>query len=106
MKVGDSTRCECSKHAPWPYAAETAVDENSFPIYKRRDPDNGGSSFVNSQGLIVTNQWVVTYNKTILLLWQGHANLKMVTSVINVKYIFKYEFKGENSYLNMYWAVH
>ena len=78
-----------------PYAAESAVDDNSFPIYRRRDPDSGGSSFVNSKGLVVTNQWVVPYNKDILLLWQGHANLKMVTSVVNVKYIFKYEFKGE-----------
>ena len=95
LEVGDSTRCECSKGAPWPYAAETAVDDDSFPIYKRRDPDSGGSSFVNSQGLVVTNQWVVTFNKDVLLLWQGHANLKIVTSVISVKYIFKYEFKGE-----------
>ena len=95
MEVGDSTRVECSKGAPWSYAAETAVDDDSFPIYKRRGPDNGGSSFVNSRGLVVTNQWVVTYNKAILLLWQGHANIKIVTSVISVKYIFKYEFKGE-----------
>ena len=95
MEVGDSTRCECSKGAPWSYAAEAAVDDDSFPIYKRRSPDNGGSSFVNSRGLVVTNQWVVPYNKAVLLLWQGHANLKIVTSVISVKYIFKYEFKGE-----------
>ena len=99
MEVGDSTRCECSKGAPWPYAAETAVDDDSFPIYMRRSPEDGGSSFVNDQGLLVTNQWTVTYNPDILLLWGGHANLKIVTSVINVKYVFKYEFKGKSMFL-------
>lgn len=82
------------------------MDDDSFPVYKRRDPESGGNSFVNNQGLVVTNQWTITFNKDILLLWGGHANLKIVTSVINVKYIFKYEFKGKliplNSYLNKF----
>ena len=96
-QVGDSKRCECSKGAPWPYAAESAVDDDSFPIYMRRSPEDGGSSFVNDKGLVVTNQWTISYNKQILLLWDGHANLKIVTSVINVKYIYKYEFKGKGN---------
>ena len=65
----------------------------------RRSPEDGGSSFVNDQGLLVTNQWTVTYNPDILLLWGGHANLKIVTSVINVKYVFKYEFKGKSMFM-------
>ena len=94
-KVGDSKREECGKGAPWAYASETFVDDNSFPVYRRRSPEEGGHSFVNDRGLVVTNQWIVTYNRDILQLWDGHANLKIVTSVISVKYIFKYEFKGE-----------
>ena len=66
-----------------PYAAESAVDDNSFPIYRRRDPDSGGSSFVNSKGLVVTNQWVVPYNKDILLLCLiGHLKLDVLILIV------------------------
>ena len=59
----------------------------------RRSPEDGGETFENKMGLIVDNRWVVSFNKQILLMWEGHANLKLVVSVIGVKYVFKYEFK-------------
>ena len=77
------------------------MDENSFPIYKRRDPDNGGSSFVNSQGLVVTNQWVVTYNKTILLLW----HITGTSAAESVKEVFS-QLRGVGSALWFEFAFH
>ena len=59
----------------------------------RRSPEDGGETFLNKMGLVVDNRWVVSFNKDILLMWEGHANLKLVVSVIGVKYVFKYEFK-------------
>ena len=43
--------------------------------------------------LISSGRWVISFNREVLLIWEGHANLKLVVSVIGVKYVFKYEFK-------------
>ena len=46
---------------------ETCVDDNSYPIYRRRPPHEGGETFTNDRSLIVTNAYIVTYNRTIIL---------------------------------------
>ena len=78
---------------PFTFAKDTHLDDNSFPVYKRASPEDGGETFRDKMGLVVDNRWVVSFNKQILLMWEGHANLKLVVSVIGVKYVFKYEFK-------------
>ena len=98
-EVGDSTQKECQKKFPFDFANKTHVDENSFPVYRRRDPANGGETFVNKRGVVVDNRWTVPYNKTILELWGGHANVILVTSVVSVKYVFKYQHKGPDRVL-------
>ena len=92
-QVGDSHRRECKIGFPFTFAKETHLDDDTFPVYMRRSPEDGGETFENKMGLVVDNRWVVSFNREILLMWEGHANLKLVVSVIGVKYVFKYEFK-------------
>ena len=92
--VGTSTKKECKKKFPQCFCKETTVDENSFINYRRRSPEDGGETFVNDKGILVDNRWVVPWNKAILQAWKGHANLVIVTSVVSVKYVFKYQHKG------------
>ena len=92
-QVGDSHKRECKIGFPIDFAKKTHLDDDSFPIYMRRGPEDGGETFVNKMGLVVDNRWTVTYNRTLLLMWEGHVNVKLVVSVIGVKYVFKYEFK-------------
>lgn len=43
-----------------------------------------------------TNQWVVPYNRTLLLKYQCHINTEICSSVSSVKYLYKYCFKGHD----------
>ena len=65
-EVGDSTRKECQKKFPFDFANETHVDENSFPVYRRRDPANGGETFVNKRGVALQALVVLDYRSGVI----------------------------------------
>jgi hypothetical protein len=46
---------KCSKHYPRPFATTTTIDDNSYPVYKRRDNQHA----VVKEGLQLDNRWIV-----------------------------------------------
>ena len=88
----------CSKKYPKQYIAETQLGADSYPLYRRSSPDNGGQvstismriggSRVDQQ---VDNRWIVPYSKLLLRSMNCHCNVELCMSI---KYVLKYVHKG------------
>ena len=80
---------KCSKKFPKPFHGETKMDENGYPQYRRRD---NGITYDLSNGYKVDNQWVVPYCPTLLQIFNCHMNVDIVSTILSVKYLYKYTF--------------
>ncbi|XP_044597177.1 uncharacterized protein LOC123273764 [Cotesia glomerata] len=83
---------KCSKRFPKDFQSETLLDANGYPSYRRR---NNGITFTRNQSLF-DNQHVVPYNATLLLTFNCHINVEVVSTVSAVKYLYKYVYKGHD----------
>ncbi|MBW0491242.1 hypothetical protein O181_030957 [Austropuccinia psidii MF-1] len=91
------TNCGCKWGYPKPYAAETSISNDAYPVYCRRQ----GSSFTSGSH-IYTNQGVIPYNKYLSLRYQCHVNVEIPYGIKALKYLYKYICKGEDkSALNL-----
>ena len=94
---------QCSKKYPKQYIVETQLCADSYPLYRRSSPDNGGQvsnismriggSRVDQQ---VDNRWIVPYNKLLLRSMNCHCNVELCMSIKSIKYVLKYVHKGCN----------
>ena len=70
---------QCSKKYPKQYITETKLGADSYPLYRRRNPDNDGQVSNISMKIEGTqvhqeidNRWIVPYNK--MLLWSMNCH--------------------------------
>ena len=54
---------KCTKHFPKRFYEETIIDEEGFPIYRRR---NDGKTIEKNE-ILLNNRYVVPYNVNILV---------------------------------------
>ncbi|XP_029668856.1 uncharacterized protein LOC115238862, partial [Formica exsecta] len=85
---------KCSKHFPKPFRPETIMDEDGYPQYCRR---NNGLLYERLGRYVVDNRYVVPFNPMLLLLFNSHINVEIVSSIRSVKYLYKYIYKGHDS---------
>jgi len=78
---------KCSKHFPKSFRPETTMDEDGYPQYRRR----------NNGLLYERPRYVVPYNPTLLLSFNSHINVEIVSSIKSVKYLYKYIYKGHDT---------
>ena len=91
----DAERQCCSGKFPYAFQSATTVgDERQKCKYRRR---RGDAWTATINGRHVTNQWIVPYNAFLLLKYECHLNVEVVTAAYAVKYLFKYLFKGSDS---------
>ena len=88
----------CSKRYPKQYITETQISADSYPLYRRRSPDNGGQVSTFSMRIggsrvdqEIDNRWVVPYNKLLFRSMNCHCNVELCMSI---KYVLKYVHKG------------
>lgn len=82
----------CSKFYPKQFTACTNVNEEGYPVYRRRDDgriiEKGGNRF--------NNRHIVPYNANLLLKYQSHLNVEWCNQSRSIKYLFKYISKGND----------
>ncbi|XP_074371063.1 uncharacterized protein LOC141712141 [Apium graveolens] len=83
---------KCGRHFPKRYNGHTFFDDCGFPVYQRRRMDRTVEK--NKQQL--DNQFVVPYNRDLLLRFQCHMNLEICNNSCSLKYLFKYCLKGHD----------
>ncbi|WOH12592.1 hypothetical protein DCAR_0832098 [Daucus carota subsp. sativus] len=88
----DAERKVCTRHFPKRYASETTYDDSGFPVYRRRKT----SHTVHKNNVDLDNQWVVPYNRDLLLMFQCHINVEIYNHSRSLKYLFKYCMKGHD----------
>lgn len=75
------------------YNGHTFFDESGFPIYRRRNTGR----FIKKKGVNLDNQFVVPYNRNLLVKFQCHINVEVCNSSRSLKYLFKYCLKGHDT---------
>lgn len=81
---------KCSKKFPKSFQSQTVWDETqTYPLYKRRSPDDGGREIITANRTI-NNGWIVPYNPYTLLSQEAHINVEICCSTLSVKYLYKY----------------
>ncbi|XP_074356010.1 uncharacterized protein LOC141695682 [Apium graveolens] len=75
------------------FNGNTYFDDCSFPVYRRRDTGR----VTNKKRINLDNQYVVPYNRDLMLRFQCHINLEICNSSRSLKYLFKYCLKGHDT---------
>jgi hypothetical protein len=87
----------CTKEFPKAFAGRTALNEDGYPVYRRRDT---GETFVvpkpgaPGQQVVRDNRWIVPYNPFLLQKYRSHINVELCASIQAIKYVHKYVYKG------------
>ncbi|KAL5162368.1 ATP-dependent DNA helicase pif1 [Glycine soja] len=83
---------KCIGCFPKKFHGATIVDQDGFPIYRRR---NDGRT-VMKNGIELDNRFVVPYNPQLLLKYKTHLNMEWCNQSTSIKYLFKYINKGSD----------
>lgn len=85
---------KCKKGFPKAPCAETRVVQNDYPQYKRVYDANQPQTYTH-RGQPPNNLHVVPYNAFLLLKYNAHINVEVVSNMLSaIKYVYKYIFKG------------
>ncbi|KAG5537451.1 hypothetical protein RHGRI_024770 [Rhododendron griersonianum] len=83
---------KCKNNYPRSFCAETTIDADGYPIYKRQ----ATGEQVQIRGHMLDNRWVVPYNPYLLATFDCHINVEVCSTVKAVKYLYKYIYKGHD----------
>ncbi|XP_028081957.1 uncharacterized protein LOC114283346 [Camellia sinensis] len=83
---------KCTKRYPRAFAETTTMDQNGYPIYRRR---NNGQTYI-VRGKEVDNRDIVPYNAYLSKRFNCHINVEVCAEMRCVKYIHKYIYKGHD----------
>lgn len=97
----DTGRKCCSKYYPQPFRSVATINDKSGRAeYKRADNGDRPAIRVRRDGkwttVTIGNEWVVPYSPILLMLFDCHICVDVVTATSCVKYLFKYVHKGED----------
>jgi len=88
------------KRFPKEFTNDTITNIDGYPLYRRRDTDNGGQSYQlrksNRETIDIDNRWVVLYSPYLCKTYKAHINVEVCSSVKSIKYICKYVHKGSD----------
>lgn len=82
----------CTNRYPKEFVKETQSGNESYPTYRRRNPDDNGQCFlkkIRDRDIEIDNRWVVPYSPLLSKMFNAHINVEAVHSVKSIKYICK-----------------
>ena len=85
---------KCTKKYPRRFSEETQMAEDGYPVYRRSD--NGRTFTRPSDGAVIDNRWIVPHNLWLCTKYNAHINVEVCSSILAVKYLFKYVYKGHD----------
>lgn len=77
----------CSKYNPKNFQIRTIVNEDEFPICRRRDMPHNITIKNNIQ---LDNRYVVPHNIDLIVKYQAHINVAICGQFGAIKYLFRY----------------
>ncbi|OMO61834.1 DNA helicase PIF1, ATP-dependent [Corchorus capsularis] len=80
----------CSKDYPKEFVPYTTMDEDGFPVYRRRE----GINTAKVNGVELDSRSVVPHNLDLCVKYQAHINVEVCSRTQVIKYLFKYLNKG------------
>lgn len=99
--IKTSTNGTCKRNYPRDFSNETSIEHGDFGVLRRRSPTEGGYTTtkklrIRGEAIDVEldNRWVVSYNPYLLKRFGCHINVEYCATVLSVKYLFLYHFKG------------
>ncbi|GJU32026.1 hypothetical protein Tco_1175615 [Tanacetum coccineum] len=87
-----TTEGKCTKRYPKAFYAETILDDDGYPIYRRRD----NKVCVKKGKFTFDNRHVVPHNRYLLMKYHTHINVEWCNRSKAIKYLFKYLSKGHD----------
>ena len=85
----------CTKRYPRQFVQDTQTGRDGYPLYRRRNPQQGGFTVTKGQ-VEYDNRWVVPYCPLLSRIFNAHINVEYCNSVKAIKYICKYINKGSD----------
>ena len=82
----DDPQQECIRGSPWQFQEHTSYDIRGYPHHRRRPcgntcPNCKANKAIYGSMKVCCNRIVVEYSPDILLMWDGHANVRFAGSV-------------------------
>ena len=82
----DDPQQECVRGCPWPFQEQTSYDARGYPHHRRRPcnntcPNCRSNRAVYGRLFVCCNRLIAEYSPEILLMWDGHANVRFAGSV-------------------------
>jgi hypothetical protein len=84
----------CRRNFPKPMIAETTVQGDRFPVYRRRGRYITHVKDHNGNLRAVTDEWVVPYSPFLTLRYRCHINCEVAAHINTFKYLYKYVLKA------------
>lgn len=75
-----------SKKFPKKFQSNISSGDDGYPKYRRLLPKEGEQT-CTIRNHEIDNRWIVTYNKLLLKVFDGHINVKLCSSVKSIKYV-------------------